>query len=98
MKACIIAYTFYEVDFRVRRYADTLVSAGYDVDVFALRRQGESSITNHDGVIVHHLQEREYNEKGLSSFAVRMASFFSKGFFCNFSQTASVSIQNYPYP
>ena len=81
MNACIIAYTFYEVDFRVRRYADALASAGYDVDVFALKRKGESKRSILDGVTIHHLQEREYNERGLRSYLFRMGLFFGKVFF-----------------
>ncbi len=81
MKACIIAYTFYEVDFRVRRYADTLVNAGYDVDVFALRRKGQSRRENLNGAIVYHIQHREYNERGLLSYLVRMTLFLAKVFF-----------------
>jgi glycosyltransferase involved in cell wall biosynthesis len=81
MKACIIAYTFYEVDFRVRRYADALVSAGYNVDVFALRRKGQSRRENLNGVNIYRLQERDYNEKGLKSFLVRMIFFFARVFF-----------------
>jgi glycosyltransferase involved in cell wall biosynthesis len=78
MHACIIAYTFYEVDFRVRRYADALVGAGYDVDVFALRRRGQSTWENVAGANVYRLQERDYNEKGLGSFAVRMVLFCTR--------------------
>ena len=75
MRVCIIAYTFYEVDFRVRRYADALMSAGYDVDVFALRRRGQKKRESLNGVNIYHLQEREYNEKGLRSFLFRMITF-----------------------
>jgi glycosyltransferase involved in cell wall biosynthesis len=81
MYACIIAYTFYEVDFRVRRYADVLVSAGYDVDVFALRRKGKSKRDNFNGVNVYRLQERDFNEKGLKSVLIRNLLFFGKVFF-----------------
>ena len=37
MRACMVAYTFYESDGRVRRYAETLAK-GDQVDVIALRR------------------------------------------------------------
>jgi glycosyltransferase involved in cell wall biosynthesis/peptidoglycan/xylan/chitin deacetylase (PgdA/CDA1 family) len=81
MRACIIAYTFYEVDFRVKRYAEALVKAGYEVDVYALRRKGQSRRENLNGVNIYHLQERDYNEKGLRSFLVRMVVFFGRVFF-----------------
>jgi glycosyltransferase involved in cell wall biosynthesis len=75
MNACIIAYTFYEIDFRVRRYAETLVSAGYHVDVFALKRKADRSKAILNGVNIHHLQEREYDETGLKSYLFRMVAF-----------------------
>lgn len=81
MRACLIAYTFYEVDFRVRRYAEALVSAGYLVDVFALRSKGQSMRENLCGVNIYHLQKRDYNEKRLVSFLIRMVLFFGKVFF-----------------
>lgn len=39
-KACMLAYSFYESDNRVRRYAETLVKQGYQVDVITLRKDG----------------------------------------------------------
>lgn len=81
MNACMIAYTFYDVDFRVRRYADALVSAGYNVDVFSLRRKGERRRDNLNGVNIYRLQERDFNEKGLKSFLIRMIFFFGRVFF-----------------
>ncbi len=74
--ACVIAYTFYEVDFRVSRYVDTLVEEGFLVDVFALRRKDQPKIEIVRGARIHHVQEREYNEKGLLSFLVKMLSFW----------------------
>lgn len=81
MNACIIAYTFYEVDFRVSRYADALVDHGYNVDVFALRRKEQARREKVNGATIYHLQERDYNEKGLGSFLVRMVLFWFKVFF-----------------
>jgi len=81
MNACIIAYTFYEVDFRVSRYADALVEEGYKVDVFALRRKEQARSEKLNGATIYHLQERDYNEKGLGSFLVKMILFWIKVFF-----------------
>ena len=36
-KICMVAYTYYERDPRVRRDAEALIEAGYAVDVVALR-------------------------------------------------------------
>jgi glycosyltransferase involved in cell wall biosynthesis len=38
---CMIVHAYYEEDPRVRREAETLVAAGWEVDVFGLRRPGE---------------------------------------------------------
>jgi glycosyltransferase involved in cell wall biosynthesis len=80
MNVCMITYSFYEIDFRVRRYAEVLVNAGYDVDVFALKRKGQNRRENLNGVNINHLQERDYNEKGLISFLIRMILFFGRVF------------------
>lgn len=81
MNACLIAYTFYENDFRVKRYAEALADAGYKVDVFALRKKGGSKISKFDMITIHHLQGRSYNEKGLKSFIYRMTLFFLRVFY-----------------
>ena len=80
MNTCLIAYTFYEVDFRVRRYAEALVKAGHHVDVFALKRTGQNRREELNGVDIYHLQKRDFNEKGLGSYLLRMVLFFVKVF------------------
>ena len=42
-KICMVAYTYYERDPRVRRDAEALIEAGYAVDVVALRDDTQSS-------------------------------------------------------
>ena len=84
MNVCIIAYTFYDVDFRVRRYCEALAEAGYKVDVFALRRKGQSKKEIHKRITIYYLQGREYNEKGLTSYLAKMGTFFGKVFFVTF--------------
>jgi glycosyltransferase involved in cell wall biosynthesis len=51
---CIVVQNYYDIDIRVRRKAEALVSAGYAVDVLALRaaREGQSSYIL-SGVQVH---------------------------------------------
>ena len=52
MRACMVAYTFYDSDNRVRRYAETLARQGYQVDVVALRNPGcYEGITTINGVL-----------------------------------------------
>src|SRR5579864_860654 len=40
LRICMVAYTFYETDSRVMRYAEALAERGDDVEVFALHRPG----------------------------------------------------------
>ena len=42
MKCCMLAYTHYERDNRVRRYAETLARRGDQVDVISLKRPGQA--------------------------------------------------------
>ena len=78
MKVCMLAYTFYESDNRVRRYAETLVKRGDEVDVIALRRRGQSAYNKLSGVRIYRIQEREINEKGRLSYLYRLIKFFIK--------------------
>ncbi len=63
MRVCMIAYTFYENDNRVRRYADALVKRGDHVDVVALRNPEFAEQENFHGVNIYHIQARIQNEK-----------------------------------
>lgn len=78
MKVCMLAYTFYESDNRVRRYAETLVKRGDIVDVFALRKQGQSAYTEINGVRIHKIQKRIINEKRTTTYLYRLLIFLLK--------------------
>ncbi len=61
----MVAYSFYENDNRVMRYAEALAARGDHVDVLALRRNHDAPlVTTISGVRVHHIQVREHNEQG----------------------------------
>jgi len=79
MKACVIAYSFYELDQRVRRYAEALAARGDSVDVLTLKgeRQGDTDVI--DGVHVYRIQKRDHNEKGMMDYFLRISKFFLKG-------------------
>jgi glycosyltransferase involved in cell wall biosynthesis len=77
MRACMVAYTFYEADNRVRRYAETLAKRGCHVDVLAVRREGQSEkeeVIN--GVNVFRIQRRTNNETGKLEHLVKLLLFF----------------------
>jgi glycosyltransferase involved in cell wall biosynthesis len=76
-KICMVAYTAYERDNRVRRYAETLVKRGDSVDVIAisvghLRNQPQTRL---NGVTVYRVQHREHNERSKWTYAWRLVRF-----------------------
>ena len=77
-RACMVAYSFYEIDNRIKRYAETLVDRGLKVDVFALGRKGDAAVNTINGVTLYKLQEREVNERGKFSHFFRMLKFLSR--------------------
>jgi len=76
MRACMVAYTFYESDNRVRRYGEALVRRGDDVDVIALRKPGQPAFEVIKGVSVRRIQMRIRDEKGPLNYLGRMLLFF----------------------
>jgi glycosyltransferase involved in cell wall biosynthesis len=78
MKACMLAYTFYETDNRVRRYAEALSGRGDQVEVISLRREGQAAESIINGVKVFRIQKRVVNERAKLSYLLRLLSFFVK--------------------
>lgn len=75
-KICMVAYTPYECDNRVRRYAETLAKRGDHVDIIALN--GESAATAQkeiNGVTIYRVQERVHNERTKWMYAWRLLRF-----------------------
>jgi glycosyltransferase involved in cell wall biosynthesis len=81
LRVCVVAYTFYESDNRVMRYAETLVQEGHEVEVFALQSGGNPRNEEICGVQVHRLQSRIVNEKGQLSYAWRICLFLIRAFY-----------------
>jgi len=75
-KVCMVAYSNYQHDNRVRRYAEALARRGDQVDVIALNwgdaKRSETEIT---GVRVFGIQHREKNEVSKWSYAWRTVRF-----------------------
>lgn len=76
MKACMVAYTFYEADNRVRRYAEALARRGDQVDAIALARPGQPAFETIQGVRVYRIQKRVIDESGPFSYLVKLLLFF----------------------
>lgn len=81
-RACMLAYSFYESDNRVRRYAETLARDGYQVDAVVLRQDGQSRFDVVNGVRVCRIQRRVRDEKSKLSYLIKLLGFFlnSSGF------------------
>ncbi len=75
-RACMLAYTFYEGDNRVRRYAETLARQGYRVDAVVLRKEDQPCYGSLNGVMIHRIQKRARNEKNKLSYLYRLSKFF----------------------
>ena len=71
----MIVHAYYEEDARVRREAETLVAAGWEVDVFGLRRPGEDSTAVVDGVNVHRLPVGRHQGAGLPVYIAEYGAF-----------------------
>ena len=74
----MVAYSFYEGDNRVRRYAETLAKRGDRVDVFSLRQKGQPARGIVNGVRVFRIQRRVVNEKTKFSHLGRLLLFFMR--------------------
>lgn len=81
LRVAMLAYSFYESDNRVRRYAETLSRRGDIVDILSLRRKGEKAYNELNGVRVFKIQERTRNEKGRFSYLFRILKFLLKSFY-----------------
>jgi glycosyltransferase involved in cell wall biosynthesis len=75
LRACMLAYTFYENDGRVMRYAEALAQEGAQVDAIVLGRPGQPREQMVHGVRVLRVQTREKNERGKVSYFTRIVRF-----------------------
>jgi len=79
MNACLIAYTYYEGDFRVRRYAEMLADGKSRVDVIALRRKGQAESGTLNGVNILRIQERDHARQGPVRYVLDYFRFMLSG-------------------
>lgn len=80
MRVCVLAYTYYEGDNRVRRYAEALVKRGDTVDVVACGQPGQPRSVVISGVNVFRVQTRKINEKGNLDYLVKILLFLCNSF------------------
>lgn len=75
-KFCMLAYTGYETDNRVRRYAETLVKRGDHVDAIAyVGGKKPLGVQEVSGVTVHSVQQRASHERSKWTYAWRLVRF-----------------------
>ena len=78
---CMVVHAYYEEDPRVRRQAEALVAAGWQVDVFGLRRDGESPTGTVAGVNVHRLPVRRHQGAGPLMYVAEYGAFLVRAMF-----------------
>ncbi len=77
---CMIVHAYYEEDPRVRREAECLVAAGWAVDVFGLRRPGESPSAVVAGVNLRRLPVGRHQGAGLPVYLAEYGAFLARAF------------------
>jgi glycosyltransferase involved in cell wall biosynthesis len=78
MRIAVLAYTFYDSDSRVMRYAEALAERGDHVDVFALNAGLSPEYEVMRGVNLFRIQQRDLNERHKYSYLFRLMRFFFK--------------------
>jgi glycosyltransferase involved in cell wall biosynthesis len=74
----MIVHAYYEEDARVRREAETLVAAGWPVDVFGLRRPGDPPASVIGGVNLRRLAVRRHQGAGLPVYVAEYGAFLTR--------------------
>ncbi len=75
MRVLHLAYTFYETDVRVLRYAEELARQGHEVEVLALRRRDAPRDEVWNGVRLTRLQRRRVNERSPFDYLLKLLAF-----------------------
>lgn len=75
VRICMMAYSFYESDNRVRRYAETLAQEGFEVDAIALRNEEQEPKGRLNGVNIYRIQRRSYTERNKHAYFFRIVLF-----------------------
>lgn len=78
---CMVVHAYYEEDPRVRRQAEALVGAGWEVDVFGLRREGEAPTGTVAGVNVHRLPVGRHQGAGPIMYVAEYGAFLVRAMF-----------------
>jgi glycosyltransferase involved in cell wall biosynthesis len=74
----MLTHSYYEEDPRVRREAESLVAAGREVDVFALRRDGDPATGELAGVGIRRIDVRRHQGASLWVYLSEYLAFFAR--------------------
>jgi glycosyltransferase involved in cell wall biosynthesis len=77
----MVVHAYYEEDPRVRRQAEALAAAGWSVDVFGLRREGEAPTGTLAGVNVYRLPVRRHQGAGPLMYVAEYGAFLVRAMF-----------------
>ena len=77
----MVAYTYYESNPRVKKEAEALVEAGFDVDFLSLKRIGENSFQKVNGVNVFRLNCQHFKGRSNIKYLLSYINFFIRVFF-----------------
>ncbi len=72
----LVTHSYYEEDPRVRRQAEAILASGRPVDVISLRRPGDESDGDVDGVRVRRLDVQRHQGAGLMTYLAEYLAFF----------------------
>ena len=78
---CMIVHAYYEEDPRVRREAESLLAAGWEVDVFALQHPGDPATGVIEGVNLRRLPVRRHQGAGLPVYLMEYGIFLVRAMF-----------------
>jgi glycosyltransferase involved in cell wall biosynthesis len=78
---CMIVHAYYEEDPRVRREAESLIAAGWEVDVFGLQHPGDSKTAVIEGVNLRRLPVRRHQGAGLPVYLTEYGIFLVRAMF-----------------
>ena len=81
MRVSMVSYSFYRSDTRVQQYARALAERGDQVEVLALRREGDAAEEFIDGVKVAGIERRNRDERGPFTYLCRILRFFVRAAF-----------------
>ena len=74
----MVVHAYYEEDPRVRREAESVAASGREVDVFALRREGDGPDGELAGVRLHRLDVQRHQGAGIGTYALEYAEFIAR--------------------